>query len=205
MRVYGKNKASAIKDTKQLERIKSYLKYNNYRAYLLFVIGLATGYRGGDLVELTVLDIREALKKGALVILENKTKSTRKKAFERIAFIPDKLFIILQEFIKYKEDAEYIYPSRNGKGEGKYKTHITRERLGKIFKEAAIKCGVIDISVGTHTPRKTYGYIQYISHDNDINYVQELFGHSSPNATKVYIGLDSDILKDSADVIDTYI
>ena len=205
MRVYAKNKSIAIKDEKQLKRITSYLKYNNYKAYILFLIGLGTGYRGGDLVELTVEDIRKALDRGALIILENKTKNTRKKSFERIAYLGEKLSEILKEYVKDKEDGEYIYPSQKGKGKGKYKTHISRERLGKIFKEAASKVGIENVSIGTHTPRKTYGYIQYITHNKDINYVQELFGHTSTKITKAYIGIDEDILKESADVIDTYI
>lgn len=205
MRVYAKNKSIAIKDEKQLNRIKSYLKYNNYPAYILFIIGLGTGYRGGDLVELTVEDIKKALENRALIILENKTKDTRKKSFERIAYLGEKLSEILKEYIKDKEDSEYIYPSQKGKGKGRYKTHISRERLGKIFKEAASKVGIENVSIGTHTPRKTFGYIQYITHDKDINYVQELFGHSSSKVTKAYIGIDEDILKESADIIDMYI
>ena len=57
MKKSGKNTSIAIKDTKQLKRIQSYLKFNNYRAYVLFVIGLVTGYRGGDLVELTIAEL----------------------------------------------------------------------------------------------------------------------------------------------------
>lgn len=87
MRVYAKNKSIAIKDEKQLKRIKSYLKYNNYKAYILFLIGLGTGYRGGDLVELTVEDIRKALDRGALIILENKTKNTRKKVLKELLIL----------------------------------------------------------------------------------------------------------------------
>lgn len=40
--------------------------------------------------------------------------------------------------------------------------------------------------------------------DKDINYVQELFGHSSTKVTKSYIGIDDDILKESAKHIDDY-
>lgn len=204
MRVSGKNKAVAIKDPKELKRIQNYLKINNYRAYILFLIGLATGYRGSDLVRLTIGDLRRAIEIEALNILEQKTENTRKVAFERTAPLGKNLIKILKEFIANKEDCEYIYPSRKGKGKGKYKQHIRRDSLGKEFKKASVECGLTDISIGTHTPRKTYGYIQYIQHGKDINYVQELFGHSNPKATKSYIGIDEDVLKESAQVIDSY-
>ena len=42
MKISGKNKASAIKNSNDLKRIQAYLKINNYRAYILFCIGLAT-------------------------------------------------------------------------------------------------------------------------------------------------------------------
>ncbi|MCI5630115.1 MAG: tyrosine-type recombinase/integrase [Clostridium sp.] len=204
MKKSGKNTSIAIKDTKQLKRIQSYLKFNNYRAYVLFVIGLVTGYRGGDLVELTIADLRESIKSGELIVLENKTEHTRKHKFKRTAYLNEKLIDILKEFVRDKEDAEYVYPSKKGKGSGKYKMHIERESLGKIYKKAAIKCGITDVAVGTHTPRKTFGYIQYIKSNKDIYYVQKLFCHSSPRVTMAYIGIDDDILKESAENTEEY-
>lgn len=204
MRVYGKNKAIAIKDTESLKRIQNYLKYRNYKAYILFMIGLGTGYRGGDLIKLTVSDVKKAIKCEELIILEEKTEKTRKIKFERTVYLNNKLINILSEYVKDKEDGEYIYPSRKGKGKGKYKQHIRRDSLGKEFKKAACACGITEISVGTHTPRKTYGYIQYLRSGKDINYVQELFGHASSKTTKTYIGVIDDILKDSAKKMDAY-
>lgn len=205
MKVSGKNKSSAIKNSNDLKRIQAYLKINNYKAYILFSIGLATGYRGSDLVDLTIQDLKEAIRKESLDILEQKTINTRKINFKRQAPLGNKLKSILKEFVEGKEDSEYVYSSRKGNGEGKYKQHIRRDSLGKEFKKAAIKCGVNNIAVGTHTPRKTYGYIQYLEHNKDINYVQELFGHASVKATKSYIGIDDDVLKESSMIIDKYL
>ena len=204
MKQSGRNKAIAIKDIEDIKRVQNYLKYNNYKAYVLFMIGLGTGYRGGDLVHLTISDIRAAVKTEELCILEEKTENTRKVKFKRAVYLNQKLIKILGEYIKDKDDAQYIYCSQKGKGKGSYKKHIRRDSLGKEFKKAAVACGIADISVGTHTPRKTYGYIQYIKSDKDINYVQELFGHSSPKITKAYIGIDDDMLKESARNVDEY-
>lgn len=205
MKVSGKNKSSAIKNSNDLKRMQAYLKINNYRAYILFCIGLATGYRGSDLVKLTIQDLKEAIEKESLDILEQKTINTRKVSFTRKAPLGNKLRNILKEFVEGREDSEYVYSSRKGSGEGKYKQHIRRDSLGKEFKKAAIKCGINNIAVGTHTPRKTYGYIQYLEHDKDINYVQELLGHASIKATKSYIGIDDDVLKESSMIIDKYL
>lgn len=204
MRKKAKNAAIAIKNPIELKRMQSYLKSHNYKAYVLFMIGLGTGYRGEDLIKLTVGDIREALITGELEILEDKTKDTRKVQFKRVVYLNSKLMKILDEYIKNKDDSQYLYWSQRGSGEGVYKKNIRRDSLGKIFKKATIACGIANVSVGTHTPRKTYGYIQYIKNDKDIYFVQELFGHSSPRITKDYIGIDDDMMKESAKNMDEF-
>ena len=62
MRRKGKNAAIVIKDPKTLQRIANRMKSYNYPAYILWSIGVNTGYRGGDLVRLTVGDIKKQLK-----------------------------------------------------------------------------------------------------------------------------------------------
>ncbi|MET7041793.1 tyrosine-type recombinase/integrase [Clostridium botulinum] len=205
MRKKGKNASVTIKDVKDLQRIANRLKEYNYPAYILWSIGVNTGYRGRDLVELTVGDIRKALETSELVILEEKTKNTRKVQFERVVVLSSKLLSILKDYIENKSDSEYLYWSQKGKGVAPFKENITRESLGKIFRKVIIELGIAKNSIGVHTPRKTYGYFQYLEHDKDINYVQKLFGHSKPSITMDYIGLDNDILQESAKKADKYV
>ena len=202
MRRKGKNASVTIKDKKDIERIANRLKEYNYPAYILWSIGVTTGYRGGDLVKLTVGDIRKALANGELIILEEKTKDTRKEQFERVVELPSKLMNTLSEYIKGKSDAEYIYWSQKGKGEAPFKEHISRQALGKIFRKIIVELGIAENSIGVHTPRKTYGYFQYIKNDKDIRAVMKLFGHSKQDVTMDYIGLDNDLLKKSAQIAD---
>ena len=206
MKVKGINSAITIKDPKDLKRIANRLKEVNYKAYILWSIAINTGYRGGDLVKLTVKDIKEAIKYKKLIILEEKTVNTRKVQFKRVVVISNSLLDILSDFVKDKSDSEYLYPSQKGRGRDSYKTNITRGSLGKIFRKVIVDdLGIAINSVGTHTPRKTYGYFQYLESGKDINYVQELFGHSSPKVTKAYIGIDDDILNESAKTMDKYV
>ena len=206
MKVKGINSAITIKNPKDLKRIANRLKEVNYKAYILWSIAVNTGYRGGDLVKLTVADIREAIKYRKLIILEEKTVNTRKVKFERVVIISNNLIEILSDYIRDKSNSEYLYPSQKGHGRSNYKSNITRESLGKIFRKVIVDdLGIAINSVGTHTPRKTYGYFQYLENGKDINYVQELFGHSSPKVTKAYIGIDDDILSESAKTMEKYV
>lgn len=205
MRKKGKNSAATIKDIKDLKRIANRLKEKKYEAYILWSIAIDTGYRGIDLVQLTIGDLRQAIKTGELVILEEKTKNTRKHKFERTVILSERLIEILKDFVKDKYNSRYVYPSQKANGSGEFKGHIKRESLGKLFRKVIVdELGIKANSVGVHTPRKTYGYIQYIEHDRDINYVQELFGHSKPSITKSYIGIDDDMLEDSAKCMSKY-
>lgn len=209
-------KAIAIKNKKDLERVQNYLKENNPKAYILFIIGLATGYRGNDLRWLTIQDLLDAIRLGYFSITEEKIENinkanikrgkvkNNKKSFVRVAYISEKLKGILKEYVEGKSPAEYVYWSQKQKGKGSLKGNIRRDSLGKVFKKAIKECG-INISAGTHTPRKTYGYIMYHAHDKDINFIQELFGHSTPMWTRLYIGIDEEEKKNAANAVDEFI
>jgi len=205
MKKKGKNTAITIKDPKDLQRIANRLKEFNYPAYILWSIGVNTGYRGSDLVKLTVGDIKKAIVNGELIILEEKTENTRKIPFERSVILSNKLLNILFDYVKEKHDSEYIYWSTKGKGIAPFKENIERGYLGKIFKRVIAELGISKNSVGTHTARKTYGYFQYIEHKENVEFVQKLFGHSRPDITRNYIGLDDDILEDAAQTMDKYV
>lgn len=205
MRKKGKNSAITIKNPEDLKRIALRLREIDYPAYILWSISIGTGFRGGDLVKLTVSDIKRAIPKGKISILEEKTEHSRKQKFEREEVLPPNLIKILSDYIYGKSDAAYLYPAPRAKGKGDLKQHIRRDRLGKIFKSVIKELGISDGSVGTHTPRKAYGYRQYITHDKDINYVQRLFGHTKTDTTLSYIGVDDDIANDAAKTMNDYI
>ncbi|OSA92572.1 UNVERIFIED_ORG: hypothetical protein B2H93_14535 [Clostridium botulinum] len=200
MKKKGKNLSITIKKDEDLKRIALRLKEVDYPAYILWSIGIGTGFRGGDLVKLTVGDIREAIPKKKISILEEKTKNKRKKKFEREEILPNKLIKILEDYIYGKSDAAYLYPAPRAKGRGELKEHIRRDRLGKIFRGVVEELGICKKTdaVGTHTPRKSYGYKQYTTHERDIRFVQKLFGHSKEETTSDYIGLNDDMAESAA-------
>ncbi|HBI6976335.1 TPA: tyrosine-type recombinase/integrase [Clostridium perfringens] len=198
-----------IKDKKKLMKMQLYLKANHEVAYIYFILAITTGYRASDLIDLTVIDVKKAIKKKAFCIVEKKRENLRRSkmllkkedefsdaAFKktvkpRIAQIGDTTIKILQEFIKDKNDWEYVFPSPKGYN------HFSIRRMGVIINEAAEKCG-IDFCVANHGLRKTYGYITYekLCQKKDPIYallmVQENLMHSTPEITKRYIGLEEE-------------
>ena len=67
-----KRPARPITTTEKVLDMQDYLKYYNYRNYVLFLVGVTTGYRAGDLVKLKVRDIKEAIRRKEFTILEGK-------------------------------------------------------------------------------------------------------------------------------------
>ena len=168
--------------------MQDYLRAKNERDYVLFVLGITTGYRAGDLVTLKVRDVKQAILQGRFIILEGKKKNTKniraKNRKAREAEILPELEKVLMKYIKYKEDYEYMFPSRKG-------NHITVDRVTKILKEAASFFGLEDITA--HSMRKTYAYTVYVESGYDILAVKEMLGHSSVEETKLYLGLDREL------------
>lgn len=185
-----KKPANPIKDIDKIRDIQDYLRIRSKRNYVLFVLGISTGYRAGDLVKLQARDVREALKYGYFEILEGKkvnSKNIRKENIKaRKVTIIRKLKKILQDYIANMEDYEFLFKSRKGTN-----CHITVAHVSRILQEAGSYFGLNNITA--HSMRKTYAYTIYMENDKDIVAVKEMLGHSSPEITKRYLGLDREV------------
>ncbi|TCO69514.1 tyrosine-type recombinase/integrase [Marinisporobacter balticus] len=184
-----KRPANPIKDIERVFDIQDYLKYKNERDYTLFALGIGTGYRAGDLIELRVRDVKKALRIGYFLILENKKKNTQNIRKENIkpreAKIPKKLEKILKDYTKDKKDYEFMFKSRKGTGS------IQVKQVSRILSEAGEKFGLYNITA--HSMRKTYAYTIYRESGFDIVAVKEMLGHATIEITKRYLGLDREL------------
>lgn len=185
-----KQPANPIKNIDTVLDIQDFLKAKNERDYVLFVLGIATGYRAGDLVILKVRDIKEALREGYFIILEGKKKNTRNIRKENIkprkVIVVSKLNKILRDYIKGKNDWEYLFPSRKG-----VNNHITVTTVSRILDKAGKYFGLYHISA--HSMRKTYAYTIYMENDKNIGAVKRMLGQSSTEITERYLGLDREL------------
>lgn len=188
-----KTASSPIKDIKKVHDMQDYLKEKSERDYILFIIGISTGYRAGDLVALQIRDIRTALEDGQFVILENKKKNCkniRKSNMKpRKAPIIDNLDVALRKYIKDKKDYDYMFPSRKGEH-----NHIDVPRVTVILKEAASHFGLKKITA--HSMRKTYAYQLWESSGYNTTLVKDMLGHESEHETRRYLGLDDDMFRE---------
>jgi len=186
-----KQASNPIKQKSKALDIQDYLQSKSERDYVLFALGIATGYRSGDLVSLQVRDVKIALENGYFKILEGKkvnSKNIRKSNIKpRKVTIVTKLEKVLKKYIDGKKDYEYMFPSRKG-------DHIEVQRVTVILKEAAKQFGLKKITA--HSMRKTYAYHLWVENDYNTLLIKELLGHSSIEETKKYLGLDDELYKD---------
>lgn len=186
-----KQPSKPIKKTQDVLDIQDYLKaaanrtVEGRRNYILFLIGITTGYRAGDLVGLKVRDAREAIRHGYFLIQEGKKYNSRnirkKNRKPRQAEILPKVARELKLYIKDKRDYEFLFPSRKGGA-------IGIQAISNILKDAAAYFGIKGITA--HSMRKTYAYKIYMDSGKDVVAVKELLGHASIEETKLYLGLD---------------
>lgn len=179
------NYVEPIRDSEILSNMCLYLKENNDRNYVMFLLGIYTGLRISDILKLRVKDVidltnrkdKRKIKK-QIILREQKTSK------QKIIKINPILKELLEEYVQDKEMYEYLIKSRQG-----FNKPISRKRAYEILKELG---EIFDVeSLGCHSMRKTFGY-HYYKQTKDIALLQKIFNHSSPAITLAYIGIDQD-------------
>lgn len=177
------NEVEAIKNKKQIDKIKSILKKNNYRDYLMFVMGINTGLRISDLLNLQLKDV---LNENGLIVDSIKIKE-KKTGKTKMFFLNDSATKALVDYIKTTnyDSNTYLFASR--KGENK---PISRVQAYRILNDACYQAK-IEGSIGCHTMRKTFGYWAY-KQGIDITLLMKIYNHSAPSITLRYIGIEQE-------------
>lgn len=167
-----------IRNKDDIQKVKDVLLKKCYRDYLFFEVGINTGLRVSDILKLKVSDIRG---KYYIELKEQKTGKLKKFRMNNI------LRAELESYIRPKNDDNYIFESFRTSG-----NPLERTRAYCILNQAA-KAAKLEMKIGTHTMRKTFGF-HFYQKTKDIALLQQIFNHSSPSVTLRYIGINQDIL-----------
>ena len=171
------NTVDPIRDIEQIRKMKDYLITRNYRDYLLFILGINTGLRISDLLNLKVSDVKD---KYHIIIKEQKTGKEKK------FMLSDQMRLEIERYIEHKGAGEYLFNSKRNRS-----VSIDRIMAYRILNEAAVATG-LETKIGTHTLRKTFGFHLY-QQKKDVALLQYLFNHSSPSVTLRYIGINQNV------------
>lgn len=174
------NFVEPIRDPKTVKDIADYLGEKDEKYKVMFYIGVYSGLRISDILELRIRDV-----KGRSSVKIREQKTGKEKSFP----INPVLSKILKPYCENKGMWDFVVPSNQRR-----KGHVGRKRAWAVMHEAGLKFGIE--SIGTHTLRKTFGYHFYIQ-TKDIVLLQKILNHSDPSITLRYIGIEQDTVMEA--------
>ena len=182
-------KKSKKEEIKDVQPIRSLDKLNDMKwslkrhcselDYILFLLGINTGLRVTDLLNLKISDVKGKKK---IAVKEGKTKKNRTIQLANI-------YEELNAYIKTLDGTEWLFPSRKGD------KPISRIQAYRQLNKASEMVDMPD-GIGTHTMRKTFGY-WYYKQTKDIATLQTILNHSHPEITLRYIGITDEEIENS--------
>lgn len=194
------NIVQPIRDKEKIHQMEAYLKSQSQRDFILFELGIYSGLRISDILNLKAKNLKD---QDYFILKEKKTGKTKRLA------INSALKKELTEYLLPLDDEDFVIGSREHREylpvtvKGKTKkvkniannSPISRVMAWNILNNAAKQVGLEEI--GCHSLRKTFGYHLYIQTKKDIVLVQKLLNHSSPEVTLRYIGIMQDDMDDA--------
>jgi integrase len=171
-----------IRQIKDIKRIKRNLK-DKPRDLLLFTLGINNGLRIGDLLKLKVQDVKDLQPGEGFTIKEQKTNKSNIVMVNKE--VRRTLAVYLDEVKPNDED--FLFKSRIGKN----------QPLNKSYVNSLVKKWTADLkgNYGTHSLRKTFGYIQRKVFGTSFEVICKRFNHSNPSITMRYLGIEDKEVK----------
>ena len=168
---------SPIRKMKDIKKIKRKLK-SHPRDLLLFTLGVNNGLRISDLLGLRVGDVRGLAPGETLKILERKTGKMN------VLMVNKESRKVLDVFLNEAQprDEEFLFKSRKG-----VNRPITKSYVNQKIKEWTRG---MKGNYGTHSMRKTFGYVQRMQFGVGFEVLCKRFGHSNPSVTMRYLGIE---------------
>lgn len=169
------NIVDPIKNKEDIKKISEYLEKKNLMYWTIFIIGLNSGLRISDILNLNISDVKN---KKYIGIYEQKTRKFKKFPINDEFKKALDIYLQFRENQKYRSKALFV---------GKFGHRLCRSQVYRFLNEACSELN-IQINVGTHTLRKTFGYHYYLKTQN-LTMLQKIFNHSTPAVTLSYIGI----------------
>lgn len=180
------NYVEPIKNKQDLKNFLEYLKRKRYKYFVIFQLGMMTGLRISDLL---ALNIKDVYNQTSFEVIEKKTGKYKKMVLQ------ENTQKIINEYIEKYRLKQFSFDDEEPLFVGKKHCRLNRSQVYRFFNEACKYCN-ININIGTHTMRKTFGYHHY-QQFKDVALLQKIFNHSSPSITLRYIGIYQEEIDDS--------
>lgn len=179
-------KVDPIRSEKDIKNIKKLLA-DKPRDLAIFTLGINTNLRASDILRITVGQVRHLKPGQHFTIKEKKTGKERSITINKTVY--DAINNLLKT-IPEAEDIEPLFQSRKGK-----------QSLCVPYLNSLVKgwCRELNMkgNYGSHTLRKTFGYIHRTVFNTDIPTLMTMFNHSTQKQTLAYLGIQPSEIKDA--------
>lgn len=179
-------KVEPIREPKDIRLIKKLLA-DRPRDLAIFTLGINTNLRAGDILRITVDQVCHLQPGEHFSIREQKTGKTRDVTVNK------NVHEVLQSLLKTMPDVgagEILFQSRKG-----------RQALCVSYLNSLVKAWCREVNLkgnfGSHTLRKTFGYIHRTVFNTDIPTLMQMFNHASQRQTLTYLGIQPSEIKDA--------
>lgn len=171
------NEVDAIKSMEDIATVESMLlKWGSQDYADIFKLGINVALRISDLLSIT-FDIID-LEKRELELIEGKTGKKRQIRLNNTA-----MAIITRRQANNPTDI-FLFQAKGSRNTNRVKP-LDRSTVARKFQEVG---EIVKIRLGTHSARKTRGYMMHKA-GVSIEQISKVLNHSSPAITMAYIGL----------------
>lgn len=179
-------KVDPIRDPTSIARIKTNLE-DKPRDLCLFTLGINTAYRGGELLSITVGQVRNLGAGDTLELKQSKNKKYRATTLNPIVVAAIENWLNQHPYRDNADSPLFLSAYR--------KDAITVSRLNHLVKRWCKGAGLAG-NYGSHSLRKTWGYHQRVRNGTHIALLMVAFGHSTEKQTLSYLGIQTDEIKE---------
>jgi integrase len=177
----SKIRVEPIKNLKDISAIKKLLADTPlYSA--LFTIGINTNLRASDLLSIKVYQVRGLKPMDEITLIEKKTGKHRRINLNKICIDAVNRLLATRNY----QDDDYLFIGQRGR--------LTVPYLHYLVKKW---CSLINLqgNYGSHTLRKTWGYIQRTHFGHSLPELMEVFGHATQRQTLTYLCIQPEEIK----------
>ncbi len=183
-------KVEPIKYVRDIKNIKKLLA-DKPRDLALFTLGINTNLRASDLLKVTVGQVQHLNAGDHFTIREQKTGKDRAITINKTVF--EAIRGLLKTLPSAQDDAPLFQSRKTDRTRGKALCVPYLNSLVKAW------CGAINLkgNYGSHTLRKTFGYIHRTQFNTDIPTLMAMFNHSTQKQTLEYLCIQPEEVKDA--------
>lgn len=179
-------KVEPIRTLNAINKLKKYLALSP-RNFALFVVGINTAYRASELLSIRIGQVRHLQPGDRLEVKQKKTNKYRAvtmntgcyNAVQKLLEHLDRKALQTKN-LSWVDDDSFLFAGRQPE------SSLTVPTLNNLVKDWCRKINLKG-NYGSHSLRKTWGYMQRTKQDTPIPLLMQAFGHASQQQTLSYL------------------